>query len=71
MAQCVMTSGMSWRPEWSADNSVTLEMVTSSVHKEPHFIFYYLISSYASEVDIILASKPMNEIDSLGWLGKR
>ena len=27
MAQCVMTSGMSWRPEWSVDNWDTLEMV--------------------------------------------
>ena len=27
MVQCVMTSGMSWRPEWSVDNWDTLEMV--------------------------------------------
>ena len=27
MAQCVMTSGMSWRPEWSAGNLDTLEQV--------------------------------------------
>ena len=27
MAQCVMTSGMSWMPEWSVDNWDTLEMV--------------------------------------------
>ena len=26
MAQCVMTSGMSWRPEWSVDNWDTTEL---------------------------------------------
>ena len=30
MVQCVMTSGMSWRPEWSAGNSDTLEMVCNA-----------------------------------------
>ena len=27
MAQCVMTSGMSWRPQWSVHNWDTVEMV--------------------------------------------
>ena len=26
-AQCVMTSGMNWRPEWSADNWDTIQKV--------------------------------------------
>ena len=37
MAQCVMTSGMSWRPEWSAGNLDTLEMVSK-------LIYMYIIS---------------------------
>ena len=31
MAQCVMTSGMTWRPEWSADNWDTSRMVHANV----------------------------------------
>ena len=30
MAQCVMTSGMSWRPEWSVHNWDTMETVRYS-----------------------------------------
>ena len=41
MAQCVMTSGMSWRPEWSALNWDTSRMVHAYHCYHMHYQYHY------------------------------